>query len=386
MTTKKVLVAHQSTIPYYRIAFYQAVERLRPSWWEFSVVYDEQEARQVFLRVPNPEDFTFPTETCQTFSVRLCGKRLILQTFPLKSWKYDLVIVGSALDNLSYPLTFFARLLGTAVAYWGHGRDCSVKRATGIERLEEKTKIWLARKSNGFFAYTQGVRDYMTFSGVENKKIFTLYNTIDIERQRQNYEKMILQRDSLRKEHKLEGKKVLLFVGRFHKQKGLDFLVKTFSFLKKKDSSYHMLLVGGGDLSFFEELKVQCGVDSVSYGGVVYDDSIGDYYVMSDIYVIPGAVGLGPLQALCYDLTPAVIESDLHKPEYEYLNKENALVVCSNATPEDYGLSIDDLLSNYDLWKRMRMQAWPSIRHLTIASMAKNFVDGVDRILSWKCD
>ena len=31
-TVKKVLIAHQSTIPHYRVPFYEAVERLRPKW------------------------------------------------------------------------------------------------------------------------------------------------------------------------------------------------------------------------------------------------------------------------------------------------------------------------------------------------------------------
>ena len=45
MSIKKVLIAHQSTIPHYRVPFYEAVERLRPKWWEFSVIYDTAEAR-----------------------------------------------------------------------------------------------------------------------------------------------------------------------------------------------------------------------------------------------------------------------------------------------------------------------------------------------------
>ncbi len=37
MSVKRVLIAHQSTIPHYRVRFYQEVERLRPKWLAFPV-------------------------------------------------------------------------------------------------------------------------------------------------------------------------------------------------------------------------------------------------------------------------------------------------------------------------------------------------------------
>ena len=97
--------------------------------------------------------------------------------------------------------------------------------------------------------------------------------------------------------------------------------------------------------------------------------------------MFPCDVGLGPLHALCYDLTPVVIDAPTHNPEFEYLSCQNAVVVGQGAMPEQYANAIHQLCTDGVRWRRLREAAWPSIRHLTMEKMAKNFVAGVDQIL-----
>jgi glycosyltransferase involved in cell wall biosynthesis len=268
---------------------------------------------------------------------------------------------------------------GKSVAYWGHGKDSSVDNPKGIKSIAEQTKIWLSRRADGFFAYTNGVCDYLVNNGVDRRKIFVLQNTIDISRQRAVFNKLIGQRDALRSEAGLNGKKVLLFVGRLTKQKQPAFLFDAFRVLQKSDKSYHLMMVGGGDTSLVDRFRSGCGERSFTYLGAT--DDIGRFCVMSDLYVLPGAIGLGPVHALCYDLTPVVIHSRVHKPEYEYLNSENALILPEDSTAREYASAIKALLEDRGRWCGLRAQAWPSIKHLTIDSMAQNFIDGVSSIL-----
>jgi hypothetical protein len=76
-----------------------------------------------------------------------------------------------------------------------------------------------------------------------------------------------------------------------------------------------------------------------------------------------------------------VIDSRLHKPEYEYISNDNALILPEGSTPEQYANAIDALLQDRGRWTALRAHAWPSIKHLTIESMAANFVAGVNSIL-----
>lgn len=246
MSVKRVLIAHQSTIPHYRVRFYQEVERLRPRWWHFTVVYDANETKKNFFLELDHTTFGFDVTCVRTHELKFRHAHLQYQSFPFTAWKYDLIVVGNSVHNISYPLTFLWRLLGKRVAYWGQGRDTSVQRPTGIKRLGEQIKVWATCRSNGFFAYTKSVHDFMAQQGLSEEKIFTLYNTIDIEKLRSIFEEQIRSRDDYRKSEGLEDKKVLLFVGRLNSRKRLDFLIEAFAILRQRDPQYHLIVIGGG--------------------------------------------------------------------------------------------------------------------------------------------
>jgi len=382
MSVKRVLIAHQSTIPHYRVRFYQEVERLRPNWWDFTVIYDAHETRQQFFLELDRNTFGFNIKGVRTHAWQLGSRRMVFQTFPFTAWPYDLIVVGNSMHNLSYPLTSLWRLLGKSVAFWGQGRDTSVQHAVGLKGIAEQIKIWLACRSDGFFAYTPSVHDFMKQQGLNEHKIFTLYNTIDTEKLRSIFEEHIQSRNDYKKNEDLAGKKVLLFVGRLNKRKRLDFLIETFTILRRRDSQYHLILIGGGDTSYISQLEEQCGKDAISYKGAVSEADINYYYIISDLYIFPGAVGLGPLQALCFDLTPVVIDSPIHNPEYDYLHGTNAIICNRTVNPAQYAEAIDTHLRDGEQWRRVRSQAWPSIRHLTIEHMAANFVHGINTLLA----
>jgi glycosyltransferase involved in cell wall biosynthesis len=383
MSVKRVLIAHQSTIPHYRVRFYQEVERLRPNWWDFTVIYDAHETRKQFFLELDHNTFGFNIKCVRTHALKLGSRRMVFQTFPFTAWPYDLIVVGNSMHNLSYPLTSLWRLFGKSVAFWGQGRDTSVQHAVGLKGIAEKAKIWLTCRSDGFFAYTQSVHDFMQHQGLNEHKIFTLYNTIDIETLRSIFVAHIRSRDAYKKIAGLEGKKILLFVGRLNKSKRLDFLIETFTILRRQDSQYHLILIGGGDTSYISRLEEKCGKDAISYKGSVSEADINYFYIISDVYIFPGAVGLGPIQALCFDLTPVVIDSSVHNPEYDYLNETNAIICNRTVNPAQYAEAIDTHLQDFDQWHRMRSQAWPSMRHLTIEKMATNFVHGINALLAF---
>lgn len=383
MSVKRVLIAHQSTIPHYRVRFYQEVERLRPPGWDFTVIYDAKETQKQFFLALDHETFGFKIKHVRTHELQLGKRRTVFQTFPFTTWQYDLIVVGNSIHNLSYPLTYLWRFLGKPIAFWGQGRDTSVEDATGLKGLSEKIKIWLTCRSDGFFAYTPSVHDFMKQQGLDEHKIFTLYNTIDIDKLRAIFEDHIRYRDDYKKSEGLDGKKVLLFVGRLNKRKRLDFLVDTLASLRRKDPQYHLIVIGGGDTSYIDKLEKACGKDAISYKGSVSEEDINYYYMISDLYIFPGAVGLGPIQALCFDLTPAIIDSPIHNPEYDYLNENNSLICDREVSPATYADAIDTHLQNPEQWHRVRAQAWPSIQHLTVEHMAKNFVHGINTILGF---
>jgi hypothetical protein len=94
-----------------------------------------------------------------------------------------------------------------------------------------------------------------------------------------------------------------------------------------------------------------------------------------------GAVGLAPLQALCFDLACLVLDWPANGPEFEYLSASNGVILAADITPDEYARAVVQLFDNEACLAKMRMNAWASIQHLTIEAMAKNFIEGINTIL-----
>lgn len=376
---KSVLIAHQSTIPHYRVPFYNALERLRPAGWYFDVVFDSRElTKSLFFKRPiGAQSIQFPTLDTSTWIIDIWRKRITYQTFWREASKYDLLVLEHALNNLTYPLCQIHQGFGVKVAYWGHGEDRNTPHPSGIKAIAERTKVLLARKADGFFAYTSGVEAHLRAQGLSSEKIFSVNNTIDIERQREAFTHWRSKRDSVRRDLGIQGKKVLLFVGRLTANKRLPFLLEALSCIRESSPDFHLLLVGSG-----RAIGSGSKPDNVSFLGTIIDlDELAAIYAASDVFAYPGAVGLAPLQALCYDLPVVWIEAVNHKPEVQYLSPLNSVMLSASTTPADYAQAIIDLFDNRKRLQMLRERAWPSIRHLTIEQMAENFIRGVNAIL-----
>lgn len=377
---KGVLIAHQSTIPHYRVPFYNALERLRPDIWRFDVVFDSSDLQTPLCvrESVGTQRFRFSTLDVETRTVDIGAKAITYQTFWREAGKYDLVIVEHAVNNVTYPLCQLHRVSGVKFAYWGHGEDRSASNPSGLKAVAERLKILLARRAGGFFAYTPGVKAYLESQGLSSDKIFVVNNTVDINRQRDAYTRWRPRRKSIREELGVQRKKVLLFVGRFARRKRLGFLLEAFSVLRTISPDFHLLLVGEGEAKGFNSAP-----DGVSSLGAILDvDELAPIYVASDVFAYPGAVGLAPLQALCYDLPVVWIEADNHGPEVEYLSPSNSLMLRASTTPADYADAVLGLFEAPSRLHELREGTWMSINHLTIDQMASRFIQGVNAILA----
>ena len=265
----------------------------------------------------------------------------------------------------------------TKIAYWGHGRDLNTPKITGIKHLAEALKLWLVKRSNGFFAYTPSVKAYLVEKGVAANKVFVVNNTIDINEQRAAFDKYLPQREAWRAQHNLADKHVLLFVGRFTANKRLDFLFQVCSLLEEQRPDTHLILVGSGDLP----TNVPHPQRLTRFDALTEVDALGPIYAGSDLFAYPGAVGLGPLQALCYDL-PIVTLEQTRKPEFEYLTPQNSIILPKATTPAEYAAALMALFQDPARLAALRAGCWPSMRQYTIEAMAQSFIDGINTILA----
>ncbi|UCH90124.1 MAG: glycosyltransferase family 4 protein, partial [Thermoplasmata archaeon] len=95
----------------------------------------------------------------------------------------------------------------------------------------------------------------------------------------------------VRKKHGLEGKKVVLYVGRFKYHKGLEYLVEAAT---KLDKDTYFILVGSGDYySTLKKLIIKNDLqDRFIFPGHVSADLLTKYYAAADVFALPSVLRL----------------------------------------------------------------------------------------------
>lgn len=158
----------------------------------------------------------------------------------------------------------------------------------------------------------------------------------------------------IKNRHTLEGKKIVLFVGRLVYHKGLDYLIDSAKFMPK---DVRFLIVGSGDYS--DKLRRRAkdrGVeDKVIFTGRVAFDDIPKYFAACDIFILPSisrleAFGLVVLEAMASS-KPVIVSKIPGVMELVTDGQEGVHTEPMNA--EDLAEKIKLLLSDPMLRKKM---------------------------------
>ncbi|NLK66989.1 MAG: glycosyltransferase family 1 protein [Campylobacteraceae bacterium] len=150
------------------------------------------------------------------------------------------------------------------------------------ERVNFKHKIrrfLVSSFANRYFACGQKAGEYV----FKNKPFAIINNAINLER----FKFSENTRESLKKELNLEDKIVIGHIGRFSFEKNHKFLLDIFKKVLDKNPSFHLVLVGDGEL--FSEAKEQAKsleiYENISFIG--NSDKANEYYNSFDIFVLP---------------------------------------------------------------------------------------------------
>jgi glycosyltransferase involved in cell wall biosynthesis len=169
----------------------------------------------------------------------------------------------------------------------------------------------MLKRANRIVAISQEETRYLESLGVETRRIAQIYTGIDTESFSQLpargrfRDKMGLDRDV----------HLITYLGRIHKTKGLDSLLRAFALVRKK--YFSKLVIIGRDDGFKEELlqiaaSLNVVHDVLLVGPVGEREKIAAY-VDSDVFVHPvkymGGVGISPLEALMCE-TPVVVTKE----------------------------------------------------------------------------
>ncbi|MEW9668610.1 glycosyltransferase family 4 protein [Ammoniphilus sp. 3BR4] len=192
----------------------------------------------------------------------------------------------------------------------------------------------------------------------------------------------------LRKKWRVEGKSVVLFVGKINREKGIESLIEAGKILRKHHKNLVILVVGGTDhgikskSSFFKRIerigKKKLGADGIRFTGFLSPRMVAECYAIADVFVCPSLwqepFGRVNIEAMAAGL-PVVAANKGGIPESIRHGKTGYLVNPRNS--KKMAKYINRLLKNASRRKKMGMAGY----RLVVKKFSWNsVVKKIDRI------
>lgn len=355
---KKVLLISNKVF-HYRVSNYNYfARRFREEGWEFSV-----RANEIQKNNPYPPEFDFQKIPFSFSAYRKEIERL----------KPDVVIVFLHLKDLViWPLLHWLKFKGIPLVYWNKGINLEVRNP----RLRNLPFYYIHSLCDGIVLYSKN--EIKDIKPRNQHKVWVASNTINFT----DFPEISETSAEIKREFGIPFEKVVLFVGRMRTVKKVEHLIEAFNQINEPGCG---CVIVGDQMDY--DLKSLIRGDNIRYLGEIFDPQniqASKLFKMSDVFVIPGDVGLGMNQAFYWGL-PVVTEDGLQPPEIHYLkNGRSGFIVAENdveALREKTLLLLKDNALRAEFSRNAREDI---MRDATIENMFRGFLDCVTALMERK--
>ena len=276
----RILFIHHTAM-WYRKPFFQLLGQSYPVEFLFTNVegYNQTYDTQFSQKIAGMEGLNYRVVP-KRFGVAWGAIRRVLGD-------YD-VFVGGSWDTPSdlFETVFYfviVKLRSKPFILWREDWDWKVHSLK--RRMVKLFAGFFSRHADAVLVPGTKHRDFFSKMGVSAEKIFIMPNVSNIALKDQDY----LLKDQIIRENKLEGKKVVLFVGRLIDLKGVQYLLPAFAKLKKKMNNVELFILGDGECrEELETISRKLKIDSeVHFMGNIDNELLGAYYMLSNLFVLP---------------------------------------------------------------------------------------------------
>jgi glycosyltransferase involved in cell wall biosynthesis len=236
------------------------------------------------------------------YRMKLSLSSLIRFALNHKPKAYLLVIAHS--KRYFFPFLIFLKTIKQKFASWTHGVNLQRKHSK-LSRFFHHLEHALC---DGIILYGDHMKEYIAENHLH--KVYIANNTINLT----EYNPRLTDRAAILRKHGITTEKNIIFVGRIQKRKRIKDLFKAFELLS--DKKYGLIIVGPDEEAITAQLKKNN--PRVYTIGPLYGTDVLDLLKASDVFCIPGSIGLSIVDAMYCGL-PVVTERLDHGPEIMYL-------------------------------------------------------------------
>ena len=225
---------------------------------------------------------------------------------------FDIIHIHEHRTILAVIVHHYAKKYGTPYILQAHG---ALPRITKKKRLKKLFDAFfgyrILSEASKVIAVSKAEVEQYKQAGINEDKIATIPDGVDVE-----VFKELPTQGKFRKKYDIkEEDHIILFLGRIHKRKGIDFLIKSFSELTKEMSEVFLVIIGSNDGYMIEVEKL---IKTLNLGnriklmGYIDENDKLSAYVDADVLVYPGIseiFGLVPFEAMMCG-TPVIVADD----------------------------------------------------------------------------
>ena len=213
------------------------------------------------------------------------GKTRIVPSLAWKLLKGDYDVYIKCINGrFALPITYLvARIRKKPFILW---TGIWMRLNTPAHRVFFPITRYIYKHADAIVTYGEHVKRYLISEGVQPNKIFATTHAVDNE----FYSQSVSVQDKKNLKIKLniaEDKKIILYLGRIEKIKGLPYLLESFISLNRDDTI--LVIAGtGSELSVLKKIVSDNGIqDKVRFAGYVSSVDTLPYYAISDMFVLP---------------------------------------------------------------------------------------------------
>jgi len=308
-----------------------------------------------------------------------------LNFFPSAIWyilknRPDCVLALNNSTNLTeYLCVILCRLMGIRFVWWTHGYDHKPNKSSFKQGLKNSYTSLFLKFANAVIVFSESGKAYLVKKGIGVKKIFVAPNTLDTDKLAgvKNRLESVFNRTEFIHEkfpNVPTDSRFILFSGRINHYKKVHNLIECLALTSKDRNDIHIVIIGDGAKSAeVKGLTKELGLESnVHFLGSIFDDEeVAKYFLLSDLFIIPGLVGLAIVHAFSYGKPLITEDISYHSPEIQYLiDGENGYFVPEDDVQKMADLILKSLANEAELQRLsknalMTVQKSASIKNMT---------------------
>lgn len=212
--------------------------------------------------------------------------------------KFDIIHAHEYRSFQAILVHHYAQKFGVPYVVQAHGAIPYLGQKNLLKIIFDK--IWgynILNDASKVIALTETESEQYMKMGASEDKIEIVPNCIDLSEYRNLPEK-----GEFRKKYEIKNdEKVILYLGRLNKIKGIDLLIKAFSEISKELINVKLVIVGPDDgfLDYLVELSNKLALnDKILFTGPLYNENKIEAYCDADVYVLPSIYETFPMTVL----------------------------------------------------------------------------------------